>query len=82
MAYLDVNRNLCVSPGIENHNEIVTQYVEEFRRLQSRLRRVSSSMKESLPVIRNDDKIYDSIAECVSLLELCEQQCMRYYIYG
>ena len=82
MAYLDVNRNLCVSPGIENHNEIVTQYVEEFRRLQSRLRRVSSSMKESLPVIRNDDKIEDSIAECVSLLELCEQQCMRYYIYG
>ena len=82
MAYLDVSGNLCVSPGIENHNEIVTQYVEEFRLLQSRLRRVSSSMKESLPVIRNDDKIEDSIAECVSLLELCEQQCMRYYLYG
>ena len=82
MAYLNVNGDPCISPGIEKHNAMVAQYIEEFRFLQSRLNGLSSSMEEAAPAIGNDKIIQDCIAECCCLLARCEQRCMEYDMYG
>lgn len=80
MAYLGKNGTPRVSPGIESNNAIVEQFVEEFSQTQSRLDGLYNTMIESIPGVEHDEMMNVYISECISLLALCEKQCMGYYM--